>query len=714
MILTLPLELITDADRERVGGKATTLAKLKRLGYQVPRSLSICTSAYSLYLEETGLNSRIMMELGRKDFQQMRWEEIWDAALRIRNLFLTTPIPKDLNIKLAASLTDSFGTQPLVIRSSAPGEDSGAASFAGLHSSYVNIYGIDAIMLAVRKVWASLWSDRALLYRQELNLDINTSTMAVLVQNLINSEKSGVAFSQSPSDKKSIAVEAVYGLNQGLVDGSVEPDFWALSRQDKRVIDFRPAEKKSRMIANVALDLVSLQNEENNLPVLTDAEVTTVAETALELENIFGNPQDLEWTWVKKQLILLQARPITTHPVNDPRNWYLSLHRNLENLKQLKLRIEEEIMPGMEATARKLAGIDLQKLTDLQLVQEINKRRKIQLEWEDAYRSDCIPMAHGIRMFGEFYNDALQPDDPFEFIELLRGGDLRAVARNRELTELATAISRQEATKLPKLLTVQLDKLAESIGLSTDLTLRLLHQLANRPNIQHQADTNLEEDYLQHFPVMELPQAKELLELGRASYRLRDDDNISLDKIIREVKRAEQEAECRLIKREAACLRKALETGTEQAGLSSPLLQTQKSEIGEFRARQLQGQPASPGLATATARVIHLQEDLADFQSGEVLVCDAIDPAMTFIVPLAAGIIERRGGMLIHGAIIAREYGIPCVSGIAAAADIIKTGDRITLDGYLGLVFFPPAAGKLSADQQKHTLRKELDDAEKV
>jgi len=164
----------------------------------------------------------------------------------------------------------------------------------------------------------------------------------------------------------------------------------------------------------------------------------------------------------------------------------------------------------------------------------------------------------------------------------------------------------------------------------------------------------------------------------------------------------------------ASCMRNALETITEQARLSSPLLHTEKSEIGEFRARQLQGQPASPGLATGTARVLHSQEDLADFQSGEVLVCDAIDPAMTFIVPLAAGIIERRGGMLIHGAIIAREYGIPCVSGITAAADIIKTGDRITLDGYLGLVFFPPSAGKLSAGRQQHTLRKELDDAEKV
>ena len=77
---------------------------------------------------------------------------------------------------------------------------------------------------------------------------------------------------------------------------------------------------------------------------------------------------------------------------------------------------------------------------------------------------------------------------------------------------------------------------------------------------------------------------------------------------------------------------------------------------------------------------------LLDFKSGEVLVCDAVDPNMTFVVPLAAGIVERRGGMLIHGAIIAREYGLPCVTGVPHAAVMINTGDQITVDGYLGIV----------------------------
>jgi pyruvate,water dikinase len=98
------------------------------------------------------------------------------------------------------------------------------------------------------------------------------------------------------------------------------------------------------------------------------------------------------------------------------------------------------------------------------------------------------------------------------------------------------------------------------------------------------------------------------------------------------------------------------------------------------------GQPAGPGLSRGNARVIRHHLDLQDFKNAEILVCDSVDPNMTFVIPLAAGVVERRGGMLIHGAIIAREYGLPCVTGIPDATSLIRTGDEITVDGYLGIV----------------------------
>jgi len=102
--------------------------------------------------------------------------------------------------------------------------------------------------------------------------------------------------------------------------------------------------------------------------------------------------------------------------------------------------------------------------------------------------------------------------------------------------------------------------------------------------------------------------------------------------------------------------------------------------------RQVTGTSASEGVAAGPARVILNADDLFQVKEGEVLVCDSIDPNMTFVIPLSAAIVERRGGMLVHGAIIAREYGIPCITGIPDAVNIISTGDMVTVDGYLGIV----------------------------
>jgi len=126
--------------------------------------------------------------------------------------------------------------------------------------------------------------------------------------------------------------------------------------------------------------------------------------------------------------------------------------------------------------------------------------------------------------------------------------------------------------------------------------------------------------------------------------------------------------------------------GFQFGGISSSSGEAQPTGKYSARARQLVGQPAGPGIARGNARVVADPAEIADFKSGEILVVDAVDPNMTYIVPLAAGIVERRGGMLIHGAIIAREYGLPCVTGIPEATTRIRTGDRVTVDGFLGIV----------------------------
>ncbi|HSL95115.1 MAG TPA: PEP/pyruvate-binding domain-containing protein [Thermoleophilia bacterium] len=724
-----------------VGGKALALAKLSRAGLAVPPFSVVTTAAYEAFVDGP-LQARILFELERKDVADMRWEEIWDAALRIRNLFLATPLPAALRDALAAALGARADEGPVVVRSSAPGEDSAGASFAGLHESYVNVRGLDAVLEHVRLVWASLWSDAALLYRRELGLDPLRSRMAVVVQEIVAGERSGVAFSRHPERDDQALVEAVHGLNQGLVDGTVEPDRWVLERDSGVVLEHHAAAREEMVApAGAGVRLVPLPRRRRSRPPLTGDDLHRVHGLARGAEGSFAAPQDVEWTLRGEELFTLQSRPITTGGAEDDgRAAYLGLRRSYDSLVVLRRRIEEEALPAMAAEAAELAAVPLGELDDDGLLAELERRKRAHDGWVDVYTRDFIPFAHAVRLFGQAYNDALRPDDPYEFVALLSGTPMLSTRRNAALAGLADlrreddgeafaggheafldefgleppgspGRERERAT-----MAVVVERLASAPAAGSAASAAATGRTTDRPatptagpgGAEHATAASrrgpakpapdrgdLERRYLQAAgDGEERERAAGLLDLARAGWRLRDDDNAYLDRIEAQLTAALEEAE-----------RRGLETGGRFApravALPSPLGRPHPAAPhpaaastgpgaslpgAVAKARQLVGQPAGPGVGVGTARVISSVDDLRAFEEGEILVCDAIEPGMTFVVPLSAGIVERRGGMLIHGAIIAREYGLPCVTGVPGATELIHTGDRLTVDGYLGIV----------------------------
>jgi pyruvate,water dikinase len=717
----LSAEEIRSGDRDRVGGKGYALSQLASHGFQIPRTICITIDGYQEYVQRTGLRERILLELHRKDFREMRWEEIWDCATRIRNMFLSKPFPDELARQIYRVISDRFGSKPVAVRSSAPEEDDARSSFAGLHESFINVAGVESIVKHVRLVWASLWSDAALLYRQEIGLDVEKSAMAVVIQETVAGDRSGVVFTRNPNDENQGIIESVYGLNQGLVDGTVEPDRWIVERGRNKIVNHTPPERKYWMIPGPdGVRLAALPKDKSSHPPLNSAEVDAVFQTALKAEDSFKMPQDVEWTYDGDSLVLLQSRPITTlrsDKKEDNRGWYLSLHRSFENLKDLRQKIENQLIPEMIAVAEDLSTIDPTELSDQNLAAEIRRRWEINHRWVNIYWADFIPYAHGVRMFGQVYNDAVQPDDPYEFIDLLTNTDMASIARNNMLMELAGIIrsdqhlaeklSHGDDSDLDTQFSSMIDEFIEKFGdlscpvtggkncvLGTGPLYSLLLEMARHPTPGgggQRADgiNSLKQNYLNSFDHDQKEWAGELLELARSSYQLRDDDNIYLGRIEAQLLAAVQEAKLRLEDPAGRELREKLQQVLKEVDFRTDSSQSDQvaDSVGEkLKARQLVGQPAGPGVAIGRARVIRKHSNLADFKHGEVLVCDAVDPNITFVVPLASAVVERRGGMLIHGAIIAREYGLPCITGIPDATTLIKTGDAITVDGYLGIV----------------------------
>jgi pyruvate,water dikinase len=411
----------------------------------------------------------------------------------------------------------------------------------------------------------------------------------------------------------------------------------------------------------------------------------------------------------------------------DSRAWYFTLRRSFENLRRLRTRVESELIPEMELEAKAFAQQDLSNLSDSALAQELAGRQQAHDRWKDIYWSEFIPLAHGIRLFGQVYNDAVRPSDPYEFMDLLGATEMVSLERNRRLENMATMI-RGDANLSNRLsnlsyprpdhpFSMALEDFIDTFGdlscseeLCTqggDAIVRLLLEMASRPAAEERFRTGdieaLVESFLSRFEGEKRKNMEELLDLGRASYRLRDDDNIYFGMIQNQLRLASKESKERLARRGNIQVN-GLDPMEVINALNDPdyvpkrVTVTEADEIDfEVRPRQLVGQPASPGVVRGSARVIDNPSNLFEFKAGEILVCDAVDPNMTFVVPLAAGIVERRGGMLIHGAIIAREYGLPCVTGIPNATSLILTGDQLTVDGYCACFNIQLNASSLSS-----------------
>ncbi len=737
----IPLAEVSDRHEPLIGAKAARLGALARAGQSIAPGFCITIGAYEQFLAQSRLEDLIRMELGRKPFDDMRWEEVWDAALRIRSAFVARPVPERVSDAVATALAEYPADTAWAVRSSAPGEDSASRSFAGLHESYIGVVGFGAVVDAVRLVWASLWSDAAMLYRKELGLDSGRSRMAVLLQAMRTEDVSGVAFGRDPRKPtaENAIIEAVPGLCAGLVDGQVDPDRWELRRSDGATVAWCPGRRDEQGAPSPLLDERDLSHL---LRVLTD------------VESLFAWPPDMEWTGRRDRLTVLQARPITTAVADseDKRGWYLTLRPGTARLRKLRKRVADELIPALEAEGDSLAAEDLAARTDEELADAIEQRAAAVEQWTKIYWEEFIPFAHGVRHLAVYYNDVVRPADPYEFVGLLQGEELLAMRRNSVLRALAEqvkpnvplckaidaaciAASRDATDSRPEVLDAigaveggaafltafrhALDNVLDLAYGKTrladrpDLILRGVLELARsqdtdarshaRPGL-HTAEA-LTERLLAAVGPDRRKEALETLQLGRLSWRLRDNDNLLLARVESQLIRALNVAAERL--RAAGRLNPEIRADADDAtqiaaalrnSLGGTLVLEQKAEPKQApkrtspgeTPRQLIGQPAAPGVQAGKVHCIRGSEDLGRFRAGQVLVCDAIQPMMTHLVPLAAAIVERRGGMLIHGAIIARELGIPCVNGIAGAIDLLNDGDLVTVDGYLGIVTVGP------------------------
>jgi pyruvate,water dikinase len=321
------LENTRSTDLETVGGKGASLGELTEAGLPVPPGFVVTAETYRTFLETAGIETELFEEILAVDAAaDADSAGLAAAASEARDLIRDTPLPETVREDILTAYrelgeasdnkTDGQSSEPFVaVRSSATAEDLPDASFAGQHETFLNVTEDDLIE-RVKECWASLFSERAVHYRNNNGFDHETVDIAVVVQQMVDAEKSGVMFTCHPSTgDRQMIIESAWGLGEAVVSGAVSPDHYVINPDTAEIVESTIADKKQQMIKDPETGETALQpvdEERRTARVVTDEEIEQLIELGRLVEDHYGEPQDVEWAIVDGEVFMLQSRPITT------------------------------------------------------------------------------------------------------------------------------------------------------------------------------------------------------------------------------------------------------------------------------------------------------------------------------------------------------------------------------------------------------------------
>ncbi len=304
-------EILSD-DTKYVGGKAAALGGLIKQGFNIPHGFVILTNAFDDFIEKHNLVPEIHAALEHINYDDICIVE--SASQRIQDLIMSLPIQPDLE-KEIKKFADSMKVTGFAVRSSATSEDGTEHTWAGQLETFLNIKN-ENLIENIKKCWASLFSPRALMYKFRNMPKSEYVSIAVIIQEIILSDISGISFSVHPVTENydQLVIEAAYGLGESVVSGEVTPNSYIVDKTSDEIIDKNIFPISRKIIANPDGGIMwkELSESEKNLQILNDEEILFLTKIIKQIEKKLGFPVDVEWTKKDSVFFVLQARPITT------------------------------------------------------------------------------------------------------------------------------------------------------------------------------------------------------------------------------------------------------------------------------------------------------------------------------------------------------------------------------------------------------------------
>lgn len=317
---------ISKQDVSIVGGKGANLGELTHLNLPVPPGFCISSRAYEEFIEFAKLNEFVKSLMSTVDVEDV--DSLFDASEAIQNRIIESEFFEQLEQEIISAyrkFSSNLGiiNPRVAVRSSATAEDLPDASFAGQQETYLHISGEKELLVHIKKCFASLWTSRAIYYREKQKYNHFDVALSVVIQKMVNSEKSGVMFTANPIslNKNEMMINASYGLGEAVVSGMVTPDEYIIDKRTHEIISKNIASKNFMVVEkkdHVGTEKVNIEdylgNEFVEKECLSKDEIRTLIERGIKVEKLYGSPQDTEWAFDKdtKEFYFLQSRPITT------------------------------------------------------------------------------------------------------------------------------------------------------------------------------------------------------------------------------------------------------------------------------------------------------------------------------------------------------------------------------------------------------------------
>lgn len=676
MELVRPFAKLGRNDAPLAGGKGASLGEMTTAGIPVPPGFVVLADTFEKFLTETDLHVEIDAILHKVNHQEIHTVE--RAAEDIKALILAAKMPADIAKEVEREFA-TLGAEYVAVRSSATAEDGAEHAWAGQLESYLNVTKND-VLEKVQHCWASLFTPRAIFYRFEKGLHGTKISVAVVVQKMVISEVSGIAFSVHPvtEDYNQLIIEAGFGLGEAIVSGQITPDSYVVEkssldgereRTTRNILDINVATQTRGLYkkAGGGNEWLDIPEPKASSQVLTGEQILELSTLILKIEDHYGFPCDIEWAFAEGKFYIVQSRPITT----------------------------------------------LQKKPVIENRGGINKLR--QGDWQVNWDAKLSHLA--ISFTCSAYFDRLQKIFNVCISNLFctfKKGRVVAYLETNDQEKFAAAL-------LPKVSTVKQTEIwAENFKQSADIVTKKLSQATVDDFLKN---TEVYADLFEEYGAWQIatkavygvlpldvdPKIPHILEAARVYSEKFYKELGIFTQIIGEISKQEDGYTPEMISSlTGAELREYITNKTlplvhdlqDRYDCSGLLLskdqpddildchQVQEIEqewLSAFDGNEIKGNTAYTGKVTGRCHIIHDFKG-ADIEEGEILVTVMTDPNFVPLMKKAAAIVTDGGGMLCHAAIVSRELKKPCVVGTKVASKVLKDGDEVEVDADNGVV----------------------------